>query len=353
MNKYIQLFNKESFKVPLYAILLGMIIGAIMMLIGGYNPFIAYIALFQGVFGNIYNVGETIRQITPLIFTGLAVAFAFRTGLFNIGAEGQFLTGALAAIYVGVNWNLPPVLHAIIAVLVGGIVGGLWAFIPGYLKAKRGVHEVITTIMLNWVALMLTNYLIRNYLKSASERTELIQPTASLKSEWLANLFDNARIHYGFIIGLIMAYLVYIILWKTILGYELRAVGFNPLAAEYSGMNVSKNIIISMVFSGFLAGMGGAAEYLGVYGYMPISGGLPGFGFDGIAVALIGGNTPLGVILGAILFGGLNFGARNMQMAADVPFEVIRIVISMIIFFVAASGMVKVIFSKINLRRSK
>jgi ABC-type uncharacterized transport system permease subunit len=338
----IKFFTKETALVPLFAILMGLLIGAIIMLFGGYNPFLAYAALLDKAFGNVYNIGETIRQITPLIFTGLAVAFAFRTGLFNIGAEGQFIVGSLAATYVGIHWDLPWLIHGLVAVFIGGLAGALWGSIAGYLKAKRGVHEVITTIMLNWIALYLANYIVKEYLRDeGQQRSEIIAETASLSFPWLAQVFDNARIHLGIVIGLVMAYLFYTVLWKTKQGFELRAVGLNPHASEYAGMNVKTNIIKAMAVSGFLAGLGGAGEILGVFHYQAINAAFPGYGFQGIAVALIGGNTALGTILGAALMGILTFGATGMKFGAGVPVELINIVIALVIFFVASSAIVQ------------
>lgn len=177
-----------------------------------------------------------------------------------------------------------------------------------------------------------------------------IQPTASLKSEWMSNLFDGARIHYGIFIALLAAAFVLFILWKTTKGYELRAVGHNIHGAEYAGMKVKQNMVVSMAISGAIAGIAGASESLGVYGYMSISAGFAGFGFDGIAVALLGGNTPIGVILAAILFGGLTFGAKTMQMTDNVPHEIVRIIIAFVIFFVASGASVRKLISWIKLR---
>ena len=346
MNKVLKFFTKESSLVPILAIIMGLLFGALVMLIGGYNPLLAYYSLFKKVFGDLYNFGETIRQITPLIFTGLSVAFAFRTGLFNIGAAGQFVMGSLGAVIIGTQLSLPAYIHAPLAIIVGGLFGALWGAISGYLKAKRGVHEVITTIMLNWIALYLSNYVIYNYLRAkGQQRTEFIKDTASISFDWLSELFGFARLHSGTILAIIAALAFYLILWKTKQGFELRAVGFNPHASEYAGMNVSKNIIKAMFIGGLFAGLGGAVEVLGVFKYQVISAALPNAGFDGIAVALIGANTPLGVIFGSILFGVLTYGAAGMKLGAGVPIQVIRVVIASVIFFVAASGIVKYILA--------
>lgn len=343
MNKAIAVFTKESFLVPVIAIILGLLVGAIAMLAGGFNPILAYTALIEKVFGSAYNFGETIRQITPLIFTGLAVAFAFRTGLFNIGAEGQFIVGMVAATTVGVAFELPAIIHAPLAILAGAIAGGLWGSVAGYLKAKRGVNEVITSIMMNWIALYLANWVMNSFfVPKGQQRSEMVHDSAIITITWLSQMFDNARLHWGTLIAVLAAIFFYVIMWKTRTGYELRAVGLNPHASEYAGMNVKRNVIKAMFISGLFAGIGGAAEILGVFHYQAILTAQPGYGFDGIAVALIGGNTPIGVILGAILFGILSFGAAGIKFTAGVPVELIRVVIASVIFFVAAHGIVKV-----------
>jgi simple sugar transport system permease protein len=339
-ERWLQL-RQGTFSIALISLFLGLLVSALIMALGGYNPLSAYVHMVKGIFGSPYLLGETLRQITPLILTGLAASFAFRTGIFNIGAEGQFMVGQLAAVAVGILMPLPAFLHIPLAVGAAVLAGGLWAAIAGYLKAKRGVHEVISTIMMNWIALFLCNYLIREFLKGRTERTESILPTASLSSERLSQWFDGARVHYGIFLALAAAVLVYFILWKTTLGFQLRAVGNNLYASEYAGINVKRNVVLSMFISGALAGLAGASEGLGVYGYMAISSGFPGYGFDGIAVALLGANTSIGIILAGILFGGMTFGAKGMQMSADVPYEIVRIVIALVIFFVASGHFVR------------
>jgi len=342
VNRVIAIFTKESFLVPVAAIILGLLTGAVAMLAGGFNPIQAYASLVEKVFGSSYNFGETIRQITPLIFTGLSVAFAFRTGLFNIGAEGQFIIGMIASTAVGISFDLPAYIHAPLAVIAGALAGGLWGAIAGWLKAARGVNEVITTIMLNWIALYFANYVVKAfYLQEGQQRSEMIKDSASISFAWLSQMFDSARLHWGTLLAILAAVFFYILLWKTKSGFELRAVGLNPHASEYAGMNVNRNVVNAMFVGGMFAGIGGACEILGVFHYQSIMAAQPGYGFDGIAVALIGGNTPLGVILGAILFGMLTFGAAGMKFGAGVPVELIRVVISSVIFFVAAHGIVK------------
>ncbi|MDP5274128.1 ABC transporter permease [Chengkuizengella axinellae] len=345
---------KESIIIPLISVFVGLLIGAIIMLFGGYNPVEAYQALFKKAFGNIYGIGETIRTITPLIFTGLAVAFAFRTGLFNIGAEGQFIMGSLAAAYVGIMLDLPAIIHMPLAVIVGGVVGGLWGGIAGYLKASRGVHEVITTIMLNWIALYLSNYLIREYLiEKGQQKSVTLAESSWLSFAFLTDMFNNARIHFGILIALLCAVVFYVILQKMKQGYELRSVGLNPHAAEYAGINVKGNIVKAMVVSGMFAGLGGAVEVLGVTHNVIILPAFQGYGFDGIAVALLGGNTAFGSIVGAFLFGFLSFGATGMKLGAGVPFEIINIVIALVIYFVASRLIFKRLLNALNVNKQE
>ncbi|SCW44402.1 simple sugar transport system permease protein [Paenibacillus tianmuensis] len=354
MDKLIKIMTKDSALVPFVAILMGLLFGALVMLAGGYNPLTAYGALVGKVFGDSYDFGETIREITPLILTGLSVAFAFRTGLFNIGGEGQFMMGMTAASVIGIKLQLPWFIHAPLAVVAGALIGGIWGAIAGYLKAKRGVNEVITTIMLNWVALYISNYVVNQFLlQPGQQRSYPTQDSATLSIGWLSELMGNARMHWGTVIALAAATVFYVLLWKTRQGYELRAVGHNPHAARYAGMNVNRNIVKSMFISGIFAGLAGVVDVLGVFHYQTVVAATPGYGFDGVAVALLGGNTPLGVVLAAVLFGSLTYGSAGMSFAADVPPEIIRVVIGSVIFFVATHGIVRWVLLPIYAKRKK
>lgn len=355
MSKLMKIFTGDSFILSLVAIIMGLILGALVMLIGGYDPFEAYSALITRVYGDSYNFGEAIREMTPLIMTGLAFAFAARTGLFNIGGEGQFLIGMTAASIVGIHVHgLPVYIHAPLAVIAGAVFGGLWAAIAGYLKAARGVNEVISCIMLNWIGLYLSNMIINNYaLLEGENRSVDIQPTASIAIGWLSEMMGNARVHWGTVIALLAAVFFYIFMWKTKQGYELRAVGFNQDASKYAGMNVNRNVVKAMFISGAFAGLGGAFTVLGVFGYQSVMASSPGTGFDGIAVALIGMNNPFGIILGSILFGTLTYGSAGMSFSADVPPEIVRIVIGAIIFFIAAQGIVRWVLKPFYAKRKK
>ncbi|QPA32111.1 ABC transporter permease [Thermaerobacillus caldiproteolyticus] len=335
-----------NFLVPVLAVLLGVLVGSIVMLVSGYDPIAGYSALLYGAFGDNYYIGETIRQTTPYILAGLAVAFAFRTGLFNIGVEGQLIIGWLASVWVGVAFDLPKVIHLPLAILAAAVAGALWAFIPGFLKAHFKVHEVIITIMMNYIALHVSNAIIRSVLSNQGFKSEKIHETASLQSEFLQSITDYSTLHYGIIVAVIGAIIMWFLLEKTTKGYELRAVGFNQHASHYAGMNVKRNIILAMVISGAFAGVAGAMEGLGTFGNISVKAGFTGVGFDGIAVALIGGNNAFGILLSALLFGALKVGALEMPSSADVPTELVDIVIALIIFFVASSYLIRLLLSR-------
>ncbi|MFD2682767.1 ABC transporter permease [Bacillus seohaeanensis] len=334
--------------IPVISVVLGVVVGTIIMLVSGYDPVAGYTALWNGIFGEVYYMGETVRQVTPYILAGLAVAFAFRTGLFNIGVEGQLIVGWLAAVWVGISFDLPKIIHLPLAIIAAAAAGALWGFIPGLLKAKYRVHEVIVTIMMNYVALHVANAIIQDVLSDGSDRTENIADSASFASPFLQGLTDYSRLHWGILVALLCAFLMWFILEKTTRGYELRSVGFNQDASQYAGMNVNGNIILSMVISGAFAGLAGAMEGLGTFGYASIKGGFTGVGFDGIAVALLGGNAAIGVILAALLFGGLKVGALNMPLEANIPNELVDIIIALIIFFVASSYMIRWIIQRMS-----
>lgn len=348
MDKLLKNEKLFSIVVPVISAILGLLAGAIIMLLGNYDPVAGFNALFNGMFGSSKAIGETIRAATPLILAGLAVAFAFKTGLFNIGVEGQLLVGWLASVWVGYAFEMPAIIHVPVAILAAALAGGVWGFIPGLLKARFKVHEVIVTIMLNYVALYVTADLIRRYLYVGNEKSYPIHESATLSSAFLSEITQGSRLHWGIIIALAASIIMWFILEKTSRGYELKAVGFNQHASYYAGMNVSKNIILSMTISGAFAGIAGAMEGLGTFQNMTVLSAFTGTGFDGIAVALLGSNNPFGVILAAILFGGLNTAAPQMNFDADVPSELIKIIIALIIFFVASSYLIRIILMRFS-----
>jgi len=341
-RKIIQALKLKELLFPLAAIGLGLLVGAIVILWIGKNPFAAYASLLYGAFGNLNSVANTLARATPLILTGLAVAFAFRCGLFNIGVEGQMLIGALCAAYVGtILSGLPVIIHLPLTIICAMAASALWAAIPGILKAKRGVHEVINTIMMNYIAYALVAYIITGPLKAPGQipkSADILQTSQLIR---LSELFEwsTSRLNAGIVIALLASVAIYYLLWKTTLGYEIRAVGLNPFAAEYGGISINRNIILAMAVSGVLAGLAGAERVLGFHGSF-ILGFSPGYGFEGIAVALLGKNHPVGVILAAILFGSLSSGGRWMAFNTGVPTDIVTILQAVIIFFVAAEGIV-------------
>jgi simple sugar transport system permease protein len=328
----------SAISVPVAAVLLAAVIGAVILWISGAPPIRAYSALLNGAFGSASAWQRTLEKATPLIFSGLAVAFAFKAGLFNIGAQGQLLFGALAAAAVGFGIKgMPPLLHAPLALLVGGLAGALYGAIPGALKTYTGAHEVITTIMLNYIAINITDYLADGPFKDTSggnivARTPMIEESARIGT--------IGSIPIGFIIAVIAAAIVWWLLWNTTFGYEIRTVGLNPHAARYAGMKVARTVILTMVVSGLLAGIGGAIETQGVvFRYQP--GFNAGLGFDGITIALLGKTHPFGVIPAAILVGAMDAGASQMQFDAGVAKEITDVIQALILFFVAADMIVR------------
>ncbi|MCM3666487.1 ABC transporter permease [Mesobacillus subterraneus] len=339
--------------VSLISIILGLVAGGILMLFIGSNPIEGYSYLLQGALKNIERIGNTLATATPLIFTGLSVAFAFRTGLFNIGASGQMLVGGLAASAVGLTFDLSRPVLLLVMVLVGLIAGGLWAFVPGLLKAKFNVHEVVSTIMMNWIAYWTIYYVVPGYFKGEFLETESkkLAESATLRTPFLTDMFDGSYINLGLFLAVIAVIIIAFIIDKTTLGFELKAVGFNRFAAEYAGMKVNRNIILSMLISGALAGVGGVALYTGNASSIQI-GILPAQGYDGIAVALLGANHPIGVFFAAVLFGILYSGTGFMNAMTDIPPELANTIIAIIIYFAATSVMIERLLNKFMKRRS-
>jgi simple sugar transport system permease protein len=328
----------RTVSVPVAAVLLAALIGGIILFISGANPIEAYAALLSGAFGDMDDIARTLEKATPLVFSGLAVAFAFKAGLFNIGAQGQLLMGAIASAALGfMIEGLPAYIHAPLALLGGALAGALFAAIPGILKTYTGAHEVITTIMLNYIAINITDYLADGPWKDNSPGNIVARTPKILDSAVIPEL---AGIPIGFFIAVLFAVIVWWLLNYTTIGFEIRTVGQNPDAAHYSGMSVALMVILAMVLSGFLAGLGGGVETQGVVGrYQP--GFNTGLGFDGITIALLGKTSPFGVIPAAILVGAMDAGASNMQFKADIAKEIIDVIQALILFFVAADMIVR------------
>jgi simple sugar transport system permease protein len=314
------------------------------MIVSGTNPIEAYLALAEGAFGTQVAIVETLIKATPFILAGLGIALAFRGGLFNIGMEGQLFVGSVAAVLIGYSIELPPVLHLSLALLAGMIGGALWAAIPGYLKARTGAHEVITTIMTNFIALRVINWAIGVDGPMRAPRTVVPETRAVYESARLPLLISDSRLHAGIILALLAAVVVYWLLWRTVIGFEIRTVGANPSAARYAGINVELNIVRTMAFSGALGGLAGAIQVLGLAPYNFTTGFNVGYGFDSIAVAVLGSIHPFGVTLAAILFGAMDAGARLMQLRTKVPIDIITIVQGLILTFVAANQIIRSIY---------
>ncbi|MEN8905902.1 MAG: ABC transporter permease [Clostridiales bacterium] len=345
------------FLVPLLAVIFGFFICSIIMIISWQDPVKAFHALFEGagLFGNIRRFGYTLLAMTPLILTGLSVALAFRTGLFNIGAAGQMLMGGFTAVLVGISFtNLPIIIHLPLAVISALVAGSLWAFIPGLLKARYRVHEVVSTIMMNWISMWSVYYFVPKLIKGGYETESLpIQETASLRTDFLTNLFEGTDVNLGIFISILSIIVVWWLLDKTTFGYELKATGFNKDSAKYAGMKVNRNIILSMMISGGLAGLAGATYYLGFTNKI-IIGSLPSQGYDGISVALIGANHPVGILVSSFLLAIIQSGSDQMDAIANVPNEFVSIIVAVIILFAATNKTMKLWldkFKKIIFRR--
>jgi len=320
-----------------------------------------YSSLFLGSFGNPSKMvsslfsgdKEAIRSAfkpfleslvvsTPYIMTGVAVALGFQAGVFNIGAEGQLFMGSIMAGWAGWTFKgLPPIIHVPLALLIGILAGGLWGFIPGWLRAKTGSHEVINTIMMNYIAFSLSQYLITGPFQDPNEsfKTPFVEESARL----LRFFEDPLRLHIGFIIAIVVAVLVWYVLYKTTWGFEFRIVGLNPDASKYAGVKSQLVTILALTFSGAIAGLAGAVEMLGV-NFRAVQSLTTGYGFDAIAIALLAKNHPLLAIITAMLFGFMRQGSRVMQINTGIPIDIISILQAFILFFIAAPAIIRTIY---------
>lgn len=321
----------------------------------------SYVALFKGSIGDPARfseafasgdwaqirkafdpVSESLVQSIPYIFAGLSVALGFRAGLFNIGAEGQLFVGAITSVWAGFALTgLPAIIHIPVALLAGALGGAIWGFIPGLLKAKTGGHEVINTIMMNYIAFRLSEFLLRGPL----QRPDSFNPVSPFieDSAKLPRVFPDLRLHLGFFVALFVAWLVYYLLFRTKWGFDLRTVGANPHAARYAGMNIVTVTVLAMSLAGGLAGLAGANEVLGLNYNLAVAFS-SGYGFDAIALALLGKSHPLGVVLASLLFGFLRNGAIQMQVSAGIPIDIISVLQAMILAFIAAPAIIRTIY---------
>ena len=339
----------DAVLIPFLAILTAVIIGGIIIWFVGGDPILAYTGLIQGSMGSTRALSETAVWATPYIFAGLAVALAFKGGLFNIGAEGQLAVGAVFSALIGyalpewLGYSLPVYIHLPLAIIVGMVAGGIWAGIPGALKAYTGAHEVINTIMMNYIALNTISYLLNGVMKDRSPTNVIARTPLIAESARIPPIFDGLRVHWGFILALVVAFLIWWLLNKTTLGFEIRTVGLNPDAAQYAGINVKRIIVLTMVLSGMLAGLAGSIEVTGL-NYRHELGFSIGYGYDAIAIALLGRSSPVGVVLAAFLFAAMRNGATRMQFLTQLPVDLISMLQALILLFVAADAIIRYIY---------
>lgn len=371
-RKRISLDRLFDAMLPLLAVLLAFVVGAVILWLQGVNPLEAYRAMIVGAFGSKNGLADTLVKATPLLLVGLGIAIAFRGGVINIGAEGQLIVGALLTTYIGLQLGerMNGTLVIVIGLLAGMLMGGIWGAIPGYLKAQLGVNEILSTIMMNQIAIQIGYYLLRGPMIDPAELaagtniphsarlpkaidmprfTDLAQSLGLTKTaaeldlqgfakEIYGLLVEPTRLHSGFIFAVVMAILVYIFLWRTTIGYRIRAVGLNPHASRYAGINVKRTMVLSMTLSGAFAGLAGAVEILGLHHRMfePVAVSA-GYGFSGIVAALFGKLHPLGIIPSSILFGGLLVGGDKMQRAIQVPQVLIQAILGLVVLFVVST----------------
>ncbi|HUG33531.1 MAG TPA: ABC transporter permease [Anaerolineales bacterium] len=339
----------DAMLIPSLSILTAVILGGIIIVMVRGNPFVAYFGLVQGSFGSASALSETAVWATPYIFAGLAVALAFKGGLFNIGAEGQLALGATTAALIGyalpiwLGIDLPMIVHLPLVIIMGAAAGAFWAAIVGYLKAYTGGHEVINTIMMNYIALNSISFLLNGPMKDPNPNNVIARTPLIAESAHITPIFEGLRVHWGFVLALLAAYLVWWMLNKTTLGFEIRTVGSNPDAAKYAGINVKRIIILTMALSGMLAGLAGTFEVTGL-NYRHELGFSIGYGFDAIAIALLGKSHPLGVVLASILFAAMRNGATRMQFLTQMPVDLISMLQALILLLVAADAIVRFIY---------
>lgn len=323
--------------VPIIAIVLAFLVGGIIIVAIGKNPMEAYLFLLKGAFGSESALATTLVKATPLIFTGLAATFAYRCGVFNLGAEGQFIMGSIASIVVATMLPkaapLPAPLIFSLSMIAGIAFGGFWGALPGMLKVWRGLNELIVSILLNYVATLFMSYLVNGPMM---ER-EIPQTAAVEASLRIPLLSETMRLHYGFFAALLVALLIYYFLFQTSKGLQLRSVGLNQIASKVYGINVSRFVLISFIISGAIAGLGGSIEVHG-YSFRLMPGYGSGFGFDGVAIALIGQLNPIGTVIAACFYAALRTGANMMQVASGIPTSVVAIVQALVIIFVIAGS---------------
>lgn len=362
---------KKPIASAVIAILFGFCVAAVILASAGYDPIGSFAALFNGAFGKPKYISNVIIKATPLLLTGSAVAFAYKAGLFNIGGEGQYIAGTVLAVVVGSQINLPAPLQIPIVILVGTLGGAVLGGLVGWLKARFGIHEVITSIMFNWIALYLNNFVVQTDLFHKANSTAtvpvndssftMLLPNWKVSKEgmnalsgipWFKEMLVKTDMNVGIIVAIVAAVFIWWLLTRTKVGYEIRAVGLNKDAAQFAGISVEKNVVLCMVISGALCGLAGALTITGTSPHSIST--LAAFennGFNGLSVAFIAGCSPIGCIPASFLFAGLIYGGQSVQQVMGAPTEIINIMIGTIVFFMALGGIVPMLAERIERKR--
>lgn len=362
---------RHKFTFTIIAIMVGFLVAGLVLALSGYNPFLVYSLLFKGMLSKPRYIMNIIIKASPIILTGVSVAFALRVGLFNIGVEGQYIVGTIVATVLGISLDLPAYIHYPLVILAGALVGGLYGSIAGYLKSKRGIHEVITGIMFNWIAFYGGNYVVslKRFKAPGTSSTIPIKLGAMdpiyrwkisqageeviLNSKFLREVVGKTSANIGFIIAILVALIISFILKKTTKGYELRAVGLNKYASEAAGIDVEKNTVQTLFIAGAVAGLAGALSITGVSHKLFELMALESYGFNGLSVALMAGGSPIGSIFSGLLFAGLNYGGGSIQLELGVPSEIIDILIGTIVFCMAIVTIIPIILEKLGKKGGK
>jgi general nucleoside transport system permease protein len=334
--------------LPVFATLAALLIGAVMLLFLRVNPIEAYKALWEGAFGSPNAFAETLVKATPLLLVGIGICISFRGDVINIGGEGQMIIGAILATWVGLTFTGLPGWLVITLAMLGGFLGGaIWGGIPGFLKAYFSVNEILSTVMMNAIAVQLMNFLLRGPLIDPSQAAlaSKIPQTARLEEIFRLPRLVPTRLHLGALIAVVLAILVYVLLWRTTLGYRIRAVGQNPHASRYAGIKVPRYVVLALLFSGAFAGLAGAVQVYGVNYRMITDGSASGFtgsaGFNGIVAALFGQLHPIWTIPASVLFGALLVGANSMQRVVQVPSALVTALNGLVVVFVVSSEIIR------------
>jgi simple sugar transport system permease protein len=358
---------KKPITSALIAIVCGFLVAAVVLAAAGYNPWQAFGALFSGMFARPKYISNVLIKAAPIILTGLSVAFAYKTSLFNIGAEGQYIVSAIVVTLLGVRLNLPAPLLIPVLLAAGMLAGGIWGGLVGLLKAKYGIHEVITSIMLNWIAFYLSNYIVNlpafhqpdstgtypiresGYIMLLPNWKRSPQGMAALsRIPWLREVMMRTDVNFGILIAVYMAVLVGFVLYRTAKGFELRAVGFNRDAAQFAGIDVGRSLLESMLISGALSGLAGCVAIMGAAPHnISTLAAFENNGFNGLSVAFIAGGSPVGCIFAGLLFGGFLYGGQTVQADVGAPSEIINIMMGTIVFFMALSKLISTLADRL------